>query len=98
MASGSLGHSSPDLIQQPLLIKDSPCFSPPPITSVPNDHTRAHSTPVICSFFSTSTAPRVCLPRLVLGEGANPSLFYRLQCTEAVMKGRQDPEQRSELS
>lgn len=80
--------------EQPLLINDSPSLSSPPITSAPSDHTRAHSAPVICSFFSTSTAPRVCLPRLALDEGANPSLFYRPQCTE----GRQDPEQRSEPS
>lgn len=31
-------------------------------------------------------SPRVCLPRLVLAEGANPSLFYRPQCTKAVTK------------
>lgn len=68
--------------KQPLLINDSPPLSPPPITSAPSDHTRAHSALVICSFFSTSTAPRVCLPRLALDEGANPSLFYRPQCTK----------------
>lgn len=82
----SMSHLTPGLTtDKPLLIKDTvplPSSSPSDWLQVT---TPTQGSPLFVCSFSASTAPGCACPGW-LAEGANPSLFYKPQCINAVTK------------